>query len=275
MDDERNGRTKGGTKLSDRVAYDDWEFETRAELRRKGVLELTLGTETLPPFGPNSKAVKAWIAKRDVATATIIGRLDPSQFAHIRDFEEDPAAMWVRLKETHQSSGLSGGVVVAWRKFYSLCKSGDVSTMRAHIAAVRSHADRLGRLHQDKPSDAQIIATLLMSLPPTYDTLIISLDAHPQKDDLDFVIGRLLNEELRQEAEHFDETGNPVTAPPTALATRTIRDKSRITCFKCQKLGHFQSECPEPGPIVPYVPRSAQQPATPTAAAAYMDTYIF
>ncbi|KAJ7613112.1 hypothetical protein FB45DRAFT_685423, partial [Roridomyces roridus] len=104
--------------------YDDWEFEVRADLRRKGVLEVTLGTETCPVSGPNSKAVKAWVAKRDVATATIIGRLDPSQFAHIRDFEEDPAGMWERLRETHQSSGL-GGVVVAWRKFYSLRKSGD------------------------------------------------------------------------------------------------------------------------------------------------------
>ncbi|KAJ7695935.1 hypothetical protein B0H17DRAFT_900354, partial [Mycena rosella] len=92
-------------------------------------------------------------------------------------------------------------------------------------------------------SDAQIIATLLMSLPTSYDTLIISLDSHPNKDDLDFVIGRLLNEEIRQEADFSDEIG--VSVPTSVLAVRTGRNKSRITCFKCQKLGHFQNECPE------------------------------
>ncbi|KAJ7784225.1 hypothetical protein B0H16DRAFT_1240477, partial [Mycena metata] len=101
--------------------YDDWEFETRAELRRRGVLTLALGEETRPLGSNNSKPVKAWVARRDVATATIISRLDSTQFAHVREFEEDPAGMWSRLKETHQSAGL-GGAVVGWRKFYSLRK---------------------------------------------------------------------------------------------------------------------------------------------------------
>jgi hypothetical protein len=68
--------SKGGTKLSDQVAYDDWEFGTRAEMRRRGALEIALGNETRPFSSDNSKAVKAWIANHDVATAMIVGRLD-------------------------------------------------------------------------------------------------------------------------------------------------------------------------------------------------------
>ncbi|KAJ7116280.1 hypothetical protein C8R43DRAFT_829895, partial [Mycena crocata] len=86
--------------------FDDWEFELRAEMRRKAVYGVASGEELRPLGSDNSKAVKAWVAKRDVATATIISRLDPSQFAHVREFEEDPVGMWSRLRETHQSSGL-------------------------------------------------------------------------------------------------------------------------------------------------------------------------
>ncbi|KAJ6454423.1 hypothetical protein C8R45DRAFT_770891, partial [Mycena sanguinolenta] len=58
--------------------------------------------ETRPLGSANAKPVKAFISKRDVATATIIGRLDPTQFAHVRDYEEDPAGMWAQLKKIHQ-----------------------------------------------------------------------------------------------------------------------------------------------------------------------------
>ncbi|KAJ7094104.1 hypothetical protein C8R44DRAFT_814522 [Mycena epipterygia] len=74
------------------------------------VLGVGLWEDACPMASANAKPVKAWDAKHDVAMVTIIGRLNPSQFAHIRDFEEDPVGMWERLKETHQSLGL-GGVV--------------------------------------------------------------------------------------------------------------------------------------------------------------------
>jgi hypothetical protein len=252
-------------KLKDDMMYDDWEFDLRAELRRRGVLAVASGAELRPLGSENSKAVKAWVTKRDVATATIIARLDPSQFAHVRDFEEDPVGMWERLKETHQSSGL-GGVVAMWRKFYSIRKPLESSTMRPHIAAVRGLAEKLGRIYNDKPSDAQIIATLLMSLPPAYDSLLVTLDSHADKDDLGFVVGRLLNEEARQES---DLSIVPFPESTSAMTARTFRDKSRITCYRCGKLGHYRNECP-------LVATDAAEGATaaPTTAA-YVNTYAF
>ncbi|KAF7340675.1 RxLR effector candidate protein [Mycena sanguinolenta] len=273
MMDSKADDAKGVLKLKDDTVYDDWEFQCRADLRKKGVLEIVLGNETRPQGSPNSKPVKAWITKRDVATAAIIGRLDPSQFAHVREFEEDPAGMWARLKEMYQSSSL-GGVVVTWRQFYALRKPDDASTMRTHIAAVRGLAEKLGRLYNDKPSDAQIIATLLMSLPAAYDTLIISLDSHPERDNLEFVIGRLLAEEHRQEAEIGGVIPYGQSLGPTnAMTARVRRDRSQITCFKCRKVGHFQNECPEPGPLVENPFRSTPEAGTPPVIAATAITH--
>jgi hypothetical protein len=96
-------------------------------------------------------------------------------------------------------------------------------------------------------------------------TLIISLNSQSQKTDLDFVIGRLLNEEARQEAEPLLLGAVEITLA-IALAARTMRDKSRITCYRCRKLGHFQSECMElPAPA----------PDTPDVAANIAHTYYF
>jgi hypothetical protein len=133
--------------------------------------------------------------------------------------------------------------------------------MHPHIAAVRGHAEKLGRIYNDKPSDAQIIATLLMSLPSSYDTLLVTLDSHAKKDNLEFVISRLVNEEVRQESE-FSSTPFPDTS---ALAARTFRDKSHITCYRCGKLGHYWNECPVP----------ATDGVDNTAAANFSNTYRF
>jgi hypothetical protein len=61
---------------------------------------------------------------------------------------------------------------------------------------------------------------------------------------IDFIIGRLLNEEAHQ----ADSLSLPSTVdtPSATFAAHTMRDKLHITCYKCRKLGHFQNECTEP-----------------------------
>jgi hypothetical protein len=76
---------------------------------------------------------------------------------------------------------------------------------------------------------------LLMSLHPVYNMLLVALESHAEKDNLEFVIGCLLNEEIRQESE-FSTTLFPEMS---TLATRTFCDKSCVTYFKCQKLCRY------------------------------------
>jgi len=79
---------------------------------------------------------------------------------------------------------------------------------------------------------------LTMGLPDSYDTFVIALDSTDSSAlTLDYVIGRLLNEESRK---------TPNSAREAAFrADGKRRPVSEITCFNCQKKGHYQSNCPD------------------------------
>ena len=187
--------TESKTKLNDEN-YDAWEFEMKAELKKKGVWAIVSGEEVAPLGSAHHKTVKAWLAKRDVAAGEIITRLDTGQFAHVRGFEDDPAEMWNWLYRFHMASGL-GSLIALWGKFSRIRKAEGV-TIRAHIANIRTLADQLKRLG-DGPSDALTIAVIFGSLPPSYHQLIVSLNSHLLSGDLNFIIIHILNKDLTQQ----------------------------------------------------------------------------
>ncbi|KAJ7915701.1 hypothetical protein B0H13DRAFT_2324094 [Mycena leptocephala] len=80
-------------------------------------------------------------------------------------------------------------------------------------------------------------------LPPTYDNFVVSLDSTPPDDlTLDYVITRLLNEEARQLGTISPADTWRDAAFTAATGKRTL---AFITCFNCQKKGHFANHCPE------------------------------
>ncbi|KAK0237953.1 hypothetical protein EDD85DRAFT_729417, partial [Armillaria nabsnona] len=85
--------------------YDAWEFCMHISASQKSLLKTVLGNDTEPMTGSNSKAWKAWHARRDAAVDMIVKNLDDSQLTHVHGYEEDPAGMWVHLAAVHVSQG--------------------------------------------------------------------------------------------------------------------------------------------------------------------------
>ena len=215
--------------------YHEWAFFMEAVLVRKDLLGIVDGSVTQPVGSPNSKAVKAFLHKQKLARAEIILRISPSQLPHVRD--PDPKVIWENLHALHQSRGFASRLSL--RRCFITMKKGDTQSIQSWVADVRRVAFQLSEIDVTVP-DEDVILVLTAGLPSSYESFIISLDAvSPSSLTLDFVVSRLLNEEARQ--------GIPATNSSSSamVATRTKTPLAQITCFKCGKKGHYQSNCPD------------------------------
>ena len=77
-----------------------------------------------------------------------------------------------------------------------MTKAADTS-IQQHISSIHELADHLAGLG-DLPSDSLLVSVLMLSLPPSYSSLVISLNSHSQVLDFDFVAQQCMNEEARQ-----------------------------------------------------------------------------
>jgi hypothetical protein len=230
--------SKGMLKLT-ADNYEVWRVLMEAVFTRKNVLDVAVGTTLWPTTGPNSKAVKDWDQKSAEARAEMILAVEINQLAHMTA----PTApeVWEELERVHCSCGFATKMALR-RKFMSMHKPND-QKMSAWIGDVRSVAFRLSQVGVTV-NDEDIILVLTMGLPASFDTFVIALDStNAAALTLDYVIGRLLNEESRISI----VTPSP-SVPEVAYAANARRPLSQITCFMCGKRGHYKINCPDKPP---------------------------
>ena len=126
-----------------------------------------------------------------------------------------------------------------------LCKS-DEKSIQAWIAEVRCITFQMQEVGVDV-SDEDIILSLTLGLPSSYELFIISLNTTPPDQfTLNYVIVCLMNEEARQLHGHdtaTDSTNQLVLTTQAQCQSRT--PLMNITCFYCGEKGHYQSSCPK------------------------------
>ncbi len=106
--------------------------------------------------------------------------------------------------------------------------------MLVHINMVKAFVDQL-RSIEVNIMDEDVYMVFLMSLPPSFDNLVTSLESMSTKDvDLQFIVARLLHKaSKRKECESFETT---------ALVNKTHKSNEKL-CFYCKKPGHFVKNC--------------------------------
>lgn len=240
-------------KLND-VNYDAWSVRTLAAARTKKFEDTILDNDPRPTTGANSKAFKAWTARQNGAAELLIDLMGNDQFVYIRGLERDAPAMWTRLAAAHESKGL-GGIIGLWKKFHMYKYTDSEVKMKTHCGHIRALAERLGRLYNDAPSDAQIVAKLLSSLPPEYSRLLSNLDGddeNPKLSDIDYIVKRITNEESTLEEEAQKLIGSVASSSHNShsqalAAASTFPGRASLHCDNCGKNGHAIPDCFKPG----------------------------
>ena len=207
----------------------------RALLVKKNVWDVVSGLETLPAGSPNSKPVHAFRRKQAEAIAEITLNVEPTQLIFIQG--DDPNVVWDSLTKVHQARGMASRLALR-RRFLRLEKP--EGPMQNFIAEARRLALQLQEIGVTV-EDEDTILVLTGGLPPSYDNFVVALDSAPSDLTLDYVITRLLNEESRQLNGEASYAESALAARYKPGEVKTVL--SHITCWKCGKKGHYQSNC--------------------------------
>ncbi len=201
-----------------------WNFKMHMRLSKHRLWKFVDGSATIlddedQTIDYNEKATKAF--------ALLCEHLMDAQLAHIQ-YCENVESAWEILCGVHEAKTIKNKLFLQKRFFTIKMQEGE--DLLTHINMVKALANQLHSI-KVKIEDENLYMVLLMSLPPSFDNVVTSLESMSTKDvDLQFIITRLLHEvSKRKESESMKNA---------ALLNKTHKANEKL-CFYCKKPKHF------------------------------------
>ena len=205
-----------GTMATGKSNYNAWRFRLVRILKEKDLL--TVVSELPPQSTPEAEASTATAAgkvltpspelaefniKDNQAFTIITLNIKDSQVPHIQRCATAKEA-WDSLREVHQGIGTNGRMILTQRLWSLRLKEGE--DMASHLNVFREIANQIENLSNGDGGSqirgVDLISMLSLSLPDSYEPLIMALQSRSEELTFDFMAGRLLQELTRRQAAH-------------------------------------------------------------------------
>lgn len=182
---------------------------------------------------PPNPITDEWRNKDLSAYSTIGLNIEDDQSNLIRDKKTAKEA-WNALKAYHEKG--SASFKVRLLKGIMTMRLEEGGDMEAHIARINDAFHRMIDSNNTINLEDWKVATLLGSLPESYDNLVTTLESRPEEDlTANVVQSRLIDEYQKRQFKTGAYDGDSAFK-----VTRGIRQS---TCFFCHRSGHFKKDC--------------------------------
>lgn len=174
--------------------YHAWRFSIIRILKEKGLLGAIEDEED---------SISS--SKDDQAFTIITLNIKDSQIPYIQDATTTREA-WISLKEVHQGIGMNRRMVLMQR-LWGL-KMREVDDMAEHLNQFRELANQLRGLSNDGKGmeNSELTTILTLSLPESYEPLVMALQFPSDTITFDMMAGRLLQDSGRRHISQVSQT---------------------------------------------------------------------
>jgi len=205
-----------GSMATGQSNYNSWRFRIIRILKEKDLLEAI-----------EDSSVST--TKDDQAFTIITLNIKDSQIPHIQDATTAQAA-WKLLRDVHQGIGTSGRMVLMQRLWGLKIVEGQ--DMAEHLNQFRELANQLRGLSTENKGldDSELLTIWTLSLPTSYQPLVIALQSRSDQIPFDVMAGRLLQESARRhigQVTHRSQDSNTGIGSNTAFAANRLPANQR------------------------------------------------
>ena len=181
------------------------------------------------------------------AMATLVMGISSSQIYLVTSCTT-PKDVWDTLKAQFERNTLANKLFLKRQYFTTKMREGQ--SVQDHLRCMKEISDKLAALGSAVAEEEQVVA-LLISLPPSYATLVTAMEAKGDDLSLAFVQQALITEEQKRQV----SKGVVAAEGNQDSVLRMDREFSKPfkgKCYKCHKVGHKSADCREKKPVKSY-----------------------